>query len=75
MHSKSENPHLYDKAELKQLNPDHLYLDSTSYFHHIFGVSHLDNVKKFRTILRVSCNSGTTFSDKKGWYKGLFHMW
>ena len=41
----------------------------------MFDASHLDDVKKFSTILRGSCNVGTTFSDEKGWYKGLFHMW
>ena len=41
----------------------------------MFYASHLDDVKKFSTILRGSCNSGFTFSDKKCWYKGLFHMW
>ena len=27
------------------------------------------------TILRGSCNDSTKFSNEKGWYKGLFHMW
>ena len=37
--------------------------------------SHLDDVKKVSTILCGSCNAGTTFSEEKGWYKGLFSMW
>ena len=41
----------------------------------MFDASHLDDVRKVRTILHGSCNTGTTFSDEKGWYKGLFHMW
>ena len=27
------------------------------------------------TVLRGSCNAGTTFSNDKGWYKDLFCMW
>ena len=36
---------------------------------------HLDNIKRVSTILHGSCNAGTTFSNEKGWYKGLFQMW
>ena len=41
----------------------------------MFYASHLSDVKNFSTILRGSCNAGTTLSDEKGWYKGLFHIW
>ena len=41
----------------------------------MFDASHLENVKNVRTILCGSCNAGTDFSDDKGWYKGLFHIW
>ena len=41
----------------------------------MFDASHLEDVIKISTILRGICNSGTTFSDKKFWYKRLFHMW
>ena len=75
LQSKSNNPRLRDQVERKYLNTDHLYLDKTSYFHHMFDASHLDNVKKCSTILCGSCNAGTTFSDEKVWYKGLLHMW
>ena len=67
LQSKSNNPRLHYQDERKQLNPDHLYLDSTSSFHQMFDVSHLDDVRKVSTILRVSCNVNTTFSDEKGW--------
>ena len=75
LQSKSNDPQLHDQVQREQLNPGHLYLDSNSFFCQMFNASHLENVKKVSTILRGSCNVGTTFSDKKGWYKGLFHMW
>ena len=75
LQSKSNDPQLHDQVQREQLNPGHLYLDSNSFFCQMFNESHLENVKKVSTILRGSCNVGTTFSDKKGWYKGLFHMW
>ena len=67
--------HLNDQVEHKQLNPDNLYIDGTSSLHQTFDASHLDDVKKVSTILRGSFNAGTTFSEEKFWYKGLFHMW
>ena len=75
LESKSNDPSLHDQVERKQINPDHLCLDSTSYFHQMFDPSHLDVVKKVSTILRGSCNASTNFSDNKGWHKVLFHMW
>lgn len=41
----------------------------------MFDAKHLDDVQTVNTILRGSYNSGTTFSNEKGWYKGLFHVW
>ena len=75
LESKSNDPSLHDQVERKQINPDHLCLDSTSYFHQMFDPSHLDVVKKVSTILRGSCNASTNFSYDEGWYKGLLHMW
>ena len=73
--SKSTNPLLQAQIEREQLNPDHLYLDSTSSFHHMFDAKHLDDVQTVSTILRGSCNDGTKLYTEKGCYKGLFHMW
>ena len=75
LRSKSNDPRLHDQAERKQLNLDHLYLDSTSSFHRLFDASHLDDVRKVSNILRGSCNDGITFSDEEGCYKCLFHVW
>ena len=75
LQNKSNDPRIHDHVHHEQLEPDHLYLDITSSFNQMCDASHLDDVKKVSTILRVSCNSGTAFSDKKGWYKGMFHMW
>ena len=75
LQSKFTNPLLQAQVEREQLNPDHLYLDSTSSFHRIFDAKHLDDVQTVRNILRGSCNVGTKLSNEKGWYKGLFHMW
>ena len=75
LQSKSNNPHLHDQDECEKLNPDHLYLESTSSFNEMFDASHLDDVIKVNTILRGIYNAVTTFYDKKGWYKVLFHMW
>ena len=73
--SKSTDPLLQAQVEREQLKPDHLYFDSNSYFHQMSDAKHLNEVKTVSTILRGSCNAGTTFYNKKGWYKGLFHMW
>ena len=71
LQSKSTNPLLQAQVEREQLNPDHLYLDSTSYFHQMFDSNHLDDVQTVNTILCGSCNAGTTFSNEKGWYMWL----
>ena len=74
LQSKWNDPHLHYQDDRDQINPDYLYLDSTSYFHQMFDASHLEDVRNVSTILRGSCNARNTFSDEKGWYKGLFHM-
>ena len=43
LYSKSTNPRLHDQVEHNQLDPDHLYLYSTSYFHQMFDASRLDD--------------------------------
>ena len=74
LQSKSTDPILQAQVEREQINLDQLYLDSTSSFHQMFNSKHLDGVKNVSTVLYGSCNVGTTFSNEKGWYKGLFHM-
>ena len=75
LQSKLNDPLLQARVEREQLNPDHLYLDLTSYFNQMFSAKHLDGVQIVSAILRGSCDVSTVLSNEKGWYKGLFHMW
>ena len=67
LRSKSTNPLLQAQVDHEQLNPDRLYLESTSSFHQMFDAKNLDGVKTVNTILRGGCNIGTTLSNEKGW--------
>ena len=56
----------------RTLDPNKLYLDSTSSFHQMFTDEHLDEIKQVEVVLRGHCNAGTSFSDEKGPYLDLF---
>ena len=62
-------------AKRKTLDPNKLYLDSTSSFYQMFTEQHLDNIKKSEVTLRGHCNAGTSYSDEKGKYLDLFKLW
>ena len=51
-------------AKRKTLDPNKLYLDSTSSFHQMFTKQHLEDIKKSDVTLRGHYNAGTSFSDK-----------
>ncbi len=59
----------------KTLDPQQLYLNSTSSFHQVFMEEHLDNLRLAGATLRANCNAGTNFATKKGWYRDLFVLW
>ena len=59
----------------RTLDPNKLYLDSTSSFHQMFTDEHLADIKQVEVVLRGHCNAGTSFSDEKGIYLDLFEMW
>jgi hypothetical protein len=71
--NESSNPRVI--ATRKTLDPQQLYLDSTSSFHQVFTEEHLDNLRLAGTTLRADCNAGTNFATKKGWYRDLFDLW
>jgi hypothetical protein len=73
LQNKSSNPRVV--ATCKTLDPQQLYLDSTSSFHQVFTEEHLDNLRLVGTTLRAYCNAGTNFATKKGWYRNLFDLW
>jgi hypothetical protein len=73
LQNKSSNPRLV--ATRKTLDPQQLYLDSTSSFHQVFTEKHLDNLRLAGTTLRANCNAGTNFATEKGWYRNLFDLW
>ncbi len=73
LQNESSNPRVV--ATRKTLDPQQLYLDSTSNFHQVFTEEHLDNLRLDGTILRANCNAGTNFATKKGWYHNLFDLW
>jgi hypothetical protein len=64
-----------NSATRKTLDPQQLYLDSTSSFHQVFTEEDLDNLRLAGATLRADCNAGTNFAPKKGWYRNLFDLW
>jgi hypothetical protein len=66
LQNKSSNPRVI--AMRKNLDPQQLYLDSTSSFHQVFTEEHLDNLRLAAATLRADCNAGTNFATTKGWY-------
>jgi hypothetical protein len=62
-------------ATCKTLDPQRLYLNSTSRFHQVFTEEHLDNLRLAGATLHTDCNVGTNFATKKGWYRDLFELW
>jgi hypothetical protein len=73
LQNESSNPCVV--ATRKTLDPQQLYLDSTSSFHQVFTEEHLDNLRLAGATLRTNCNAGTNFATKKGWYCNLFNLW
>ncbi len=73
LQNESSNPRVV--AMCKTLDPQQLYLNSTSSFHQVFTEEHLDNLRLARTTLRANCNASTNFATKKGWYRNLFDLW
>jgi hypothetical protein len=55
-------------ATRNTLDPQWLYLDSTSSFHQVFTEEHLDNLRLAGATLCADCNAGTNFATEKGWY-------
>jgi hypothetical protein len=72
LQNKSTNPHIV--ATRKTLDPQWLYLDSTSSFHQVFTEEHLDNLRLAGATLHADCNAGTNFVTKKAWYCNLFDV-
>jgi hypothetical protein len=62
-------------ATCKTLEPQRLYLDSTSSFHQVFMEEHLDNLRLAGATLCADCNASTNFATKKSWYRDLFNFW
>jgi hypothetical protein len=62
-------------ATRKTLDPQQLYLDSTSSFHQVFTEEHLDNLWLTGATPRTNCMAGTNFATKEGWYRDLFNLW
>jgi hypothetical protein len=52
-------------AMRKTLDPQQLYLDSTSSFHQVFRDKHLDNLRLAGATLCPDCNASTNFATKK----------
>jgi hypothetical protein len=74
LQNESSNPCVI--ATRKTLDPQQLYLDSTSRsFHQVFTDKHLDNLQLAGATLCADCNAGTNFATKKGWYCNLFDLW
>ena len=57
------------------LDPNKLYLVTTSSFHQMFTSLHLDEIRTVETTQHGRFNAGTTTSNKKGMYLNLFYMW
>ena len=62
-------------AKRKTLDPNKLYLDSTSSFHQMFTEQHLEDIKKSDVTLKGHCNAEPSYSDEKGRYHDLFELW
>ena len=67
-------------ATRKTLDPQRLYLDSTSSFHQVFTEEHVDDLRLAGlrlagVTLCAGCNAGINFATKKGWYCALFDLW
>jgi hypothetical protein len=62
LQNESTNPRVI--ATRKTLNPQRLYLDSTSSFHQVFTEEHLDNLRFAGATLCANCNAGTNFATK-----------
>ncbi len=73
LQNESTNPRVI--ATRKTLDPQRLYLDSTSSFRQVFTKEHLDNRCLTGATLRADCYAGTNFATKKGWYRDLFDLW
>jgi hypothetical protein len=73
LQNESTNPRVI--ATPKTLDPQWLYLNSTSSFHQVFTEEHLDNLCLAGATLCADCNTGTNFATKKGWYCNLFDLW
>ncbi len=73
LQNESTNPRVIGTP--KTLDPQRLYLDSTSSFHQVFTEEHLDNLRLAGATLCANCNAGTNFATKKGWYRNLFDLW
>jgi hypothetical protein len=63
LQNESSNPRVV--ATCKTLDPQQLYLDSTSSFHQVFTEEHLDNLRLAGATLRADCNASTNFATKK----------
>jgi hypothetical protein len=63
LQNESTNPRVI--ATRKTLDPQRLYLDSTSSFHQVFTEEHLDNLCLAGATLRADCNTGINFATKK----------
>ena len=59
----------------RTLDDKNIYLDSCATFHQVFCCIVLENVSKVKEVLHVDCNTGTIYSDEKGWFNKLFHVW
>jgi hypothetical protein len=73
LQNESSNPRIVTTR--KTLDPQRLYLNSTSSFHQVFTDEHLDNLRLSGATLRADCNADTNFATKKGWYRNLFKLW
>ena len=73
LQNESSNPLVV--ATRKTLDPQQLYLNSTSSFHQVFTKEHLDSFWLAGVTLHADCNVGTDFATKKGWYRNLFDLW
>ncbi len=71
--NESTNPRVI--ATRKTLDPQRLYLDSTSSFHQVFTEEHLDNLRLAGATLHSNCNAGTNFATEIGWFRNLFNLW
>jgi hypothetical protein len=73
LQNESTNPPII--ATCKTLDPQWLYLNSTSSFHQVFMEEHMNNLCLAGATFCANCNAGTNFATKKGWYRDLFDLW